>query len=113
MNRDEDKLQAEIVQWYSLEYGRKHDKCLFLINNNAKKTIEVMRLKALGLKSGVADLGLIVPKKIIFVELKTIKGVQGPDQKEFERQLLELEGEYVLLRSLEEFQLLCKKEYKY
>lgn len=111
MNRDEDKLQSEIVQWYSLEYGRKHDKCLFLINNNAKKTIEIMRLKALGLKSGVSDLGLIVPKKTIYVELKTSKGIQGPEQKEFERQLKEFEGEYFLIRSLEEFKLLCKKYY--
>ena len=33
------------------------------------------------------------------------------EQKEFERQLKEFEGEYFLIRSLEEFKLLCKKYY--
>jgi hypothetical protein len=113
MNREEDKLQAEIVQWYSLHYGKIHDKCLFHCNNKAKNAIEGNRMKAMGVKTGVSDLILIVPKKIYFIELKTSKGKQGKEQKEFERQLNLLECNYVVIRTLEEFKKLCVKEYEY
>ena len=113
MNREEDKLQAEIVQWYSLQYGKKHDKCLFHCNNKAKNAIEGNRMKAMGVKTGVSDLIMVINGKVIFVELKTLKGIQGKEQKEFENQVKELNQIYLVIRTLEEFKILCLKEYGY
>lgn len=107
MKRIEDKLQAEIVQWYSLQYGRTHDKCLFHCNNKAKNKIEGNRMKAMGVKTGVSDLILVVNEKVIFVELKTDVGKQGPEQKIFEDQVKKLNQIYVVIRSLDEFKKLC------
>lgn len=111
MNRLEDILQAQIVQWYSFEYGKKHDKCLFHCNNKAKNKIEGNRMKAMGVKTGVSDLILVVDKIVIFVELKTDAGKQGNQQLIFENQVKKLNQTYVIIRTLDEFKELCKKYY--
>ena len=111
MNRLEDILQAQIVQWYSLEYGKLHDKCLFHCNNKAKNKIEGNKMKGMGVKTGVSDLILVVNKKVIFVELKTDLGKQGKEQKIFEDQVKKLNQTYVIIRTLDEFKQLCKKYY--
>ena len=111
MNRLEDILQAQIVQWYSLEYGKLHDKCLFHCNNKAKNKIEGNKMKGMGVKTGVSDLILVVNKKVIFVELKTDLGKQGKEQKIFEYQVKKLNQTYVIIRTLDEFKQLCKKYY--
>jgi hypothetical protein len=111
MNRLEDILQAQIVQWYSLQYGKLHDKCLFHCNNKAKNKIEGNRMKAIGVKTGVSDLILVVNEKVIFVELKTDSGKQGKEQKIFEDQVKKLNQTYVIIRTLDEFKQLCKKYY--
>ena len=106
MKRLEDKLQAEIVAYYSMHYGRTYDKCLFHCNNKAKNKIEGNRMKAMGVKTGVSDLILVVPSQVIFIELKTDTGRQSPDQKEFQRQVTELGHTYVVVRSLDDFKRL-------
>jgi hypothetical protein len=111
MNRNEDKLQAQIVAWYSLEYGNKHYKCLFHCNNKAKNAIEGNKMKAMGVKTGVTDLILVVNEKVIFIELKTDIGKQGKEQKIFETQVKSLNQIYILVRTLEEFKEICKKYY--
>jgi len=111
MNRNEDILQAQIVAWYSLEYGKKHDKCLFHCNNKAKNAIEGNKMKGMGVKTGVTDLILVVNEKVIFVELKTDIGKQGKEQKIFETQVKSLNQIYIIVRTLEEFKEICKKYY--
>ena len=111
MNREEDILQAEIVTWYSLEYGKTHHKCLFHCNNKAKNAIEGNRMKGMGVKTGVSDLILVAKNIIIFVELKTQKGKQDPEQIIFEKQVKELGHTYIIIRSLEEFKAICSKYY--
>ena len=102
MKRPEDILQAEIVAWYSMHYGRTADKLLFHVNNKAKNKIEGNRMKAMGVKTGVSDLILVHGGRVIFVELKA-GSPQSKEQKEFQRQV-EAEGQvYVIVRSLEEF----------
>jgi len=55
--------------------------------------------------SGVADLILLMPNgKCIFVEMKTEKGTQSPNQKEFEDAVLKLGFTYIVCRSFEQFQ---------
>jgi hypothetical protein len=110
MLRDEDKLQAEIVQYYSQIKGRCCHKMLFHVNGKAKNKIEGNRFKTLGVKSGVSDLILVTQNDVLFIELKTDNGKQSDEQKEFERQLKEFNKSYVIIRSLEQFKDLCSQQ---
>ncbi|MDR0423092.1 MAG: VRR-NUC domain-containing protein, partial [Rickettsiales bacterium] len=67
------------------------------------------KLKAQGVVPGVSDLIVIHNNKVIFIEVKTDKGVQSEQQKEFEARCKENKQEYHLVRSLEDFQNIFKK----
>jgi hypothetical protein len=60
----------------------------------------------MGVLGGVSDLILVLQNKVIFVELKTHKGIQSEKQKEFEVKILELGNQYIVIRSLDEFKKL-------
>jgi hypothetical protein len=53
--------------------------------------------------SGVSDLIVVLNGKTIFIELKTEIGIQSQKQKDFESKIKELNQEYYLIRSLEQF----------
>jgi hypothetical protein len=63
-----------------------------------------MKLKATGLISGVSDLIVILPNKVIFIEVKTETGKQSDNQKLFKEKVTNLGFEYLIVRSLSEFQ---------
>ena len=70
-----------------------------LITSKASARIAV----AEGLKSGVADLEILLPNnKILFVEVKTSKGKQSKEQKKFEKDITELGYEYQIWKSIED-----------
>lgn len=103
----ENKIQAEIYKYFHNKYCLKHHnpKCeIFSVpNGGTRNKIEAITLKATGLKSGVSDLIVLIPRKCIFVEIKTDTGIQSESQKEFEKTVTNLGFEYILVRSLEEF----------
>lgn len=69
--------------------------------------IAMMQAKATGLVAGVSDLIVITPSgKLLFIELKTEKGVQSQVQKDFEQRVTALGFAYHLIRSLTEFKSL-------
>ena len=112
MNREEDILQSKMVIWYSSQYGRTHDKCLFHVNNKAKNGIEGNRMKAMGVKTGVSDLVLVTSQGTIYIEVKTPTGSQSKEQKEFQQQVESLGQKYFVVRTLDEFQDIVKNNLK-
>lgn len=101
----ESRIQQECVIWF-------RNKCVvedlpFLIlsipNDNQAK------FKATGLLKGASDLIVVGLKVVYWIELKTPIGRQSPEQKEFERKINNLKFDYVLIRSVEEFQEFCNK----
>ena len=68
--------------------------------------METKRKVNTGLLRGVSDLIVIIPNKIIFVELKKEKGIQSEAQKEFQKRIELLGFEYYLIRSLNQFKFL-------
>ena len=69
-------------------------------------------MKGEGMRSGVADLILLVPKGLIHglcIEMKTEKGKQSDEQKEFEKQVIAQGYSYEVCRSLEEFMKVINK----
>ena len=107
----EDQLQAEIYKYFNNTYCLKNQVprgLIFSIPNGGSRDVrEAVKLKATGLTKGASDLIVIAPNgKLMFIELKTDKGVQSEYQKEFEKRVTALGYEYHLIRSLEEFKIL-------
>ncbi len=98
----EESLQQACVQWFQWQFP-KYNKCLFHVQQKAKNAIEGAKFKKNGVVAGVSDLVLASFTGTCFIELKTDKGKQTDEQKEFQSQIEALCMEYVVIRNLEEF----------
>lgn len=76
----------------------------FAVPNGGLRNIRVASaLKAEGALSGVSDLIIMLPKRIVFVELKNgKKGYLSDSQKEFQSKVQELGFEYEVWRSVDD-----------
>lgn len=94
-------IQTACVNWYRLSYP----KCLIFAvpNGGSRNKIEAANLKREGALAGVADLILLAEGKVLFVEMKTMKGRQTEKQKLFQRNVERLGFQYVVCRSFDEF----------
>lgn len=91
-------LQHEILLWAN---ANRPDIVVFpVINEGAYNNKLQTVLK------GVSDLVVVLPQKVIFVELKQPKGVQSKFQKVFQNRVEKLGKEYYIIRSLDEFKKL-------
>jgi alkylation response protein AidB-like acyl-CoA dehydrogenase len=97
----ENRFQAEVVQ-----YLQSIGLFFFSVPNEAGgkgAMIRMARLKAMGLRSGVADLVVLIPRgKAVFLELKTDKGKQSEAQVRFQEKVESLGFSYFLCRNLKE-----------
>ena len=109
----ENNLQQQIYIWFNNTYCLKNHNpraLIFSIPNGGTRNVrEAMTFKATGLLPGASDLIIILPNgKLLFVELKMLKGIQSNEQKDFECRVSSLGYEYYLIRSLEQFKLLIQ-----
>ncbi len=108
----ESNLQIQCVEWFRLQYPSLK-KLLFAVPNGSflqggkvKRAIQGKRLKKEGVVEGVSDLILAVPNKdypVLFIEMKTEKGRQTENQKDFEENVLNQGYDYRVVRSLKSF----------
>lgn len=78
---------------------------LFLVHNNPRNAIDGNRLKAMGMVAGVSDMILLregLPP--LCIEFKTEAGRQGERQKWWQEVAEGTGCEYVIIRTLAEFQ---------
>ena len=119
MRDEEHQLQCACVRWFAYQYPQ-YKGLLFAIPNGSYRTKATAgKLKAEGVVAGVADLILLVPRRLeigqcggipwyriyhaLCIEMKTAKGRQSPEQKEWQAKV-ECEGyKYAVCRSLDEF----------
>ena len=103
----EDKLQQQIVVWFKNEY-QMHGKGLIhsTPNGGSRNMLEAKKLKSTGLVSGIADLTIKLPNSIfIDIEVKTEKGIQSPNQKDVQKILEDMNCNYIIVRSLDDFKM--------
>lgn len=104
IKHEEADIQSEFFKLIPTFFPGIPDKLLFAVPNGGSRDIrEARNLKAQGVKSGVADVILLVPKKgfsCLCLEFKNSSGSQSNDQKEFERQITSANGKYVIVRSV-------------
>lgn len=103
MNRPEDRLHIDVVHFLRIACP---DLCFFHSpNGGARDKREAAKLKAMGVRPGVADLGLMLPGgRMGWIELKADKGRQSPGQVEFQASCQRLDHPYLVCRSLAEVQ---------
>lgn len=104
MKHKESELQQNCIKWFRLYYA---SKIIFAIpNGGSRNVIEAARLKREGVLAGVADLCILVVNSqyhALFVEMKTVKGVQSENQKAFEQYCIKNDYQYSVCRSFDEF----------
>ena len=97
----EAQLQNEIVIWFRNEYQRHGKGLIFSVANES--TYKNKTFKATGTLRGVSDLIVVLPNETIYVELKTEIGVQSDFQKTFEKNIINLNQKYYLIRNFKDF----------
>lgn len=100
----ESALQMKIVQAI-----RASGLCVFSVPNEALGKIRargdrnrIMRLKSMGMLSGVSDLVVVLKNKVLFLEVKTDRGLQSEKQTMFQETVESLGHEYFVVHSVEE-----------
>lgn len=106
-SKDEEILQKACVTWFDYQYPHLQ-KLLFAVpNGGSRHKLEAINLKKQGVRAGISDLIFLYPSfrySFLCIELKTIKGKQSDEQKQFETLIDgQTQGHYVVIRSFEEF----------
>jgi len=94
----EARIQAQIVQ-----YLQTRGVYFFSVPNEAAgrdAAARMAKLKAMGLRSGVADMVLLFPGRTVFVEVKDDNGKQSEAQKRFQDKVESLGFPYFIVKSV-------------
>jgi hypothetical protein len=99
----EEQMQAAIVMWFNQEFPSER-RMLHCNNNNSVNRIAGNKAKAVGVVAGVSDLEWIDYFQTVYIELKLPNGTQSDEQIDFERKVRERGHQYIIIRSVSEFQ---------
>lgn len=106
MRHQESELQRSCVKWFRYSYPQ-FKTLLFAVPNGGFRNVrEASIMKAEGVVSGVSDLILMLSRQghhALCIEMKTEKGRQSDNQKEFEDAVVEQGYKYIVCRSFDEF----------
>lgn len=127
MREEEHNIQAACVRWFNLQWPEYRGLLFAVPNGGARSKATAGKLKAEGVVAGVSDLILLVPRfgpiRIVegnadgmvtyigtdnlfcglCIEMKTAKGRQSPEQKEWQSKVESHCYKYAVCRSLDEF----------
>lgn len=120
MREEEHNIQAACVRWFNLQWPEYRGLLFAIPNGGARSKATAGKLKAEGVVAGVADLILLVPDNYetlatprsgtwyhsihaLCIEMKTAKGRQSPEQKEWQKKVEAVGYKYAVVRSLEDF----------
>jgi len=97
----EDDLQLAVMQFLDHALGPRG--VAYAIPNGGKRHArEAARLKGLGVRPGIPDIGICFDGKAMFVELKAPRGVVSEAQRDMARRLNYAGGVVMLCRSVED-----------
>ena len=98
----ESDIQAQIV-----EYLKYKNIMFFSVPNEGVNSIKrMMKLKKMGLRSGVSDLVILMKNKIVFLEVKQKGEKQTNNQVLFEKDVIDLGFEYHVVYDVEDVERL-------
>lgn len=103
---EEADIQSEFFKQVKLFFPQIPDKMIFAVpNGGSRNKLEAINLKRQGVKPGVSDVILLIPKggfASLCMEFKTKTGRQSKEQKEFQKQAQMCGSRYVIVRSVKE-----------
>lgn len=106
MNAHEHRTQCACVRWFALQWPQ-YEGLLFAVPNGGHRDkVTAAMMKAEGVVPGVADLLLLVPSQGLHglaIEMKTEKGRQSPEQKQWQKKAEQQGYRYAVCRSLDDF----------
>ena len=116
MREEEHNIQCACVRWFNFQWPEYRGLLFAVPNGGARSKATAGKLKAEGVVAGVADLILLVPQWFttwrgqegckyagLCIEMKTDKGRQSPEQKQWQ-EMVEAHGyKYAVCHSLDEF----------
>nr|WP_297167535.1 VRR-NUC domain-containing protein [uncultured Dysgonomonas sp.] len=105
-DKPEERMQIKFFNQVPLFFPKLPDKLLFAVpNGGSRNIVEAKNLKAQGVKSGVSDVILLIPKKgysCLCLEFKTPISKQSDEQITFQSQAEKAGNKYVVVRSVKE-----------
>ena len=105
----ESQMQKYCVAWFRHRYESIEPLFFSVANGGARNVWTAKIMKDEGVRAGVADLILLIPRHGfagLLVEMKTPDGKQSDSQKTFERLATQYRYKYVVVRDLTTFQQL-------
>ena len=106
MKQSESQIQHSCLTWFEHQYPSL-SKLLFAVPNGGKRDSKTgARMKYEGVKKGVADLILLLPKKgfaSLCIEMKAPEGKQSEHQMAWQLHAEKAGNKYVICYSLTEF----------
>lgn len=97
-------MQTEFFKQLKIFFPTLPEKLIFAVpNGGSRNKIEAVNLKRQGVKSGVADVILLIPKKgfaSLLLEFKTSTGKQSPEQRTFQKQAEMCGSSYKIVRNV-------------
>ena len=94
----EHTLSLECIAWFKNEYERFGAGCIIPVPNELAR-----KRKDIVIKEGCSDLIILLPSKVLFVELKIGYNSQQENQINFESLVNNLGFEYYVVKSVEQF----------
>ena len=104
----EDQIQAQAFRWHWNNYPDQRKLLFSVPNGGLRNPREAQKLKSTGVVAGVSDLIFLYKGKCYLIEMKTEKGTQQANQKEWEVLVKSHGFDYFICRSLEQFQSIIK-----
>ena len=105
-DKPEERIQTEFFNQVPIFFPKLPSKLLLAVpNGGSRNIIEAKNLKAQGVKSGVSDVLLLIPKKgfsCLCLEFKTPIGKQSVEQIEFQSQAEKAGNKYFVVRSVKD-----------
>lgn len=99
----EDSFQSDCYLWFHNTYPQYRGRLCYNLNNSRNK-VRGMMDKSMGLQPGRSDMVLYHNSHAYMIELKLPGGTQSKEQKKWECTIKNAGFDYVIIRSLEEFQ---------
>jgi hypothetical protein len=103
----EGRIQQDCFTWFNNTYPTLRG-TMWMVYNNPKNKIQGAILKSKGMISGVSDLQWFYHGILYCLELKTQIGKLSPAQQKWSGTMTYHGAEYVVIRSLSQFQDLVK-----
>lgn len=102
----ESQIQKDCVRWFRLQYPAIEALFFAVPNGGARNAWTAKIMKDEGVRAGVADLVLLLPRSgfaYLCIEMKKPGGRQSESQIEFQKMAEKARGRYVICHSLDEF----------